>query len=471
MDVSLRDKAHGDMKESLHEDDQQSIKSSSSSVYSSANTTPTCTNDPSGAPAASIDQPDGQVQSAQLPNPEPAAKAYYEDLITESKQRMTTKFNELEEETGIKLNHNGRCLEDDPQINDMTNTPVCTSLPKGGLPLETNVCSRLRDLEYVRMEKELKRLKEEVKLKNEIVDKMCRIRSQVESELEDLTVSLFEEANKMVYQANVLRDRAEKDLIEANLKIDMLSAEVDALKVLVITSTPSRPNAHLHPQLNSPRRNKKSDSTKDDDASSKAAKQPSMPTKSPSNYELGANHKEKTVSSQGSDVDHSDELNFLEDASEIGEIDPLYFEEFIEWRKMSLSLDPMKSDFMKRIYDEEVYPVFNFKNKNLTASVLRCIEDNSLTVESLATDAFPRKCALLEASKTCSHRMKLKEDRWYAISQLSRNRIAAVCDLFSYLGYIKNGLVKSDARQMYWQIMRRRHSIVTSKLGFHPSPQ
>ncbi len=62
--------------------------------------------------------------------------------------------------------------------------------------------------------------------------KLSHIRIEVESELEDLTASLFEEANNMVYNANILRSRAEKELFEANLKIDVLMAEVQALKML-----------------------------------------------------------------------------------------------------------------------------------------------------------------------------------------------------------------------------------------------
>ena len=34
------------------------------------------------------------------------------------------------------------------------------------------------------------------------------------------------------------------------IQIEMLSAEVAALKNLVLTSTPSAPNKHLHPQIN-----------------------------------------------------------------------------------------------------------------------------------------------------------------------------------------------------------------------------
>merc|ERR1712071_548906 len=41
----------------------------------------------------------------------------------------------------------------------------------------------------------------------------------------------------------------EDELKEARMQVDVLQAEVNALKTLVITSTPSQPNAHLHPQL------------------------------------------------------------------------------------------------------------------------------------------------------------------------------------------------------------------------------
>lgn len=53
----------------------------------------------------------------------------------------------------------------------------------------------------------------------------------------------------MVNAANVKAAASEKALKEARMQVEVLSAEVDALKTLVLTSTPSQPNAHLHPQL------------------------------------------------------------------------------------------------------------------------------------------------------------------------------------------------------------------------------
>lgn len=53
----------------------------------------------------------------------------------------------------------------------------------------------------------------------------------------------------MVRDANEKQATAEKSLKESQMKVDVLTAEVAALKTLVLTSTPSRPNPHLHPQI------------------------------------------------------------------------------------------------------------------------------------------------------------------------------------------------------------------------------
>ena len=58
----------------------------------------------------------------------------------------------------------------------------------------------------------------------------------------------------MVREANVKAASAEKCLVEADMKIDGLETEVAALKTLVLTSTPSKPNKHLHPHLDSKNR-------------------------------------------------------------------------------------------------------------------------------------------------------------------------------------------------------------------------
>lgn len=55
----------------------------------------------------------------------------------------------------------------------------------------------------------------------------------------------------MVQNANVNQAAAENSLKESEMKVEVLTAEVSALKTLVLTSTPSCPNPHLHPQISS----------------------------------------------------------------------------------------------------------------------------------------------------------------------------------------------------------------------------
>ncbi|KAM9531028.1 uncharacterized protein rab3il1 isoform 9-T13 [Salvelinus alpinus] len=102
------------------------------------------------------------------------------------------------------------------------------------------------------LREQLDAAQKELKLKDKECERLSQIRDQLEQELEELTASLFEEAHRMVREANVKQAAAEKQLKEAQDKSDVLQAEVSALKTMVLTSTPSSPNRQAHPQLLSP---------------------------------------------------------------------------------------------------------------------------------------------------------------------------------------------------------------------------
>ena len=120
---------------------------------------------------------------------------------------------------------------------------------RGTMSFANPVTDVPKNAAYLKLEAELGKALAELKTKEEEILKLSRIRDDVESEMQELTASLFQEAHRMVGEANVKRASAEKLLIEANMKIDGLETEVAALKTLVLTSTPSQPNRHLHPQL------------------------------------------------------------------------------------------------------------------------------------------------------------------------------------------------------------------------------
>ncbi|XP_048341446.1 guanine nucleotide exchange factor for Rab-3A isoform X5 [Sphaerodactylus townsendi] len=301
------------------------------------------------------------------------------------------------------------------------------------------------------LKEELHRAQKELKLKDEECERLSKVREQLEQELEELTASLFEEAHKMVREANTKQAASEKQLREARGKIDMLQAEVTALKTLVITSTPSSPNRELHPQLQSP---------------SKTA------------FRKGHGRNKSTSSAVVTPTNQS--LPSEPVGSEFKEVDSILFAEFQAWKE-SPSLDK-SCPFLERIYQEDVGPCLDFTKHELSGLVQAAVEQNTLTIEPAATQALPvvkvsaiecggpKKCALSGLSRACRHRIKLGDSgNYYYISPSCRARITAVCNFFTYVRYIQQGLVRQDAELMYWEIMRLRKEMSLAKLGFYSS--
>ncbi|KAM3854421.1 guanine nucleotide exchange factor for Rab-3A isoform 3-T4 [Vipera latastei] len=310
------------------------------------------------------------------------------------------------------------------------------------------------------LKEELRRAQKELKLKDEECERLSKVREQLEQELEELTASLFEEAHKMVREANTKQAASEKQLREAKGKIDMLQAEVTALKTLVITSTPSSPNRELHPQLQSP---------------AKTA------------FRKG-HGRNKSTSSTGAITVAGQSAPQESVNSEFKEVDSILFAEFQAWKE-SPTLDK-SCPFLKRIYYEDVGPCLDFTKHELSELIQAAVEQNTLTIEPVAIQALPvvkvsaiecggpngfrsqiiTKCALSGLSRACKHRIKLGDSgNYYYISPSCRARITAVCNFFTYIRYIQQGLVRQDVELMYWEITRLRKEMSIAKLGFYLS--
>ncbi|XP_039882884.1 guanine nucleotide exchange factor for Rab-3A isoform X3 [Simochromis diagramma] len=312
------------------------------------------------------------------------------------------------------------------------------------------------------LREQLDAAKKELKLKDKECERLSQVRNQLEQELEELTASLFEEAHKMVRDANVKQAASEKQLKEAQGKIDVLQAEVTALKTLVLTSTPSSPNRQLHPQLQS--------------SGTRGSYKSHIRNKSASGaFPLSPAKKEVSIQPV---------------SKEDREMDSILFAEFLMWKEHP-SLD-RSSAFLSRIYREDIGPCLSFTRSELSHLVQSAVENNSLTIEPVAMSAVPMvkasaiecggpngfraavetKCALSGLSRLCKHRIKLGDkESYYYISPSSRARITAVCNFFTYIRYIQQGLVRHDAEQMFWEIMRLRREMNVAKLGFYLTDQ
>ncbi|XP_035306778.1 rab-3A-interacting protein isoform X2 [Cricetulus griseus] len=253
------------------------------------------------------------------------------------------------------------------------------------------------------------------------------------------------EAHKMVREANVKQATAEKQLKEAQGKIDVLQAEVAALKTLVLSSSPTSPT-----------------------------QEPLAAGKTP--FKRGHTRNKSTSSAIcGS---HQD-LNVIQPlVKDCKEADLSLYNEFRSW-KDEPTMD-RTCPFLDKIYQEDIFPCLTFAKSELASAVLEAVENNTLSIEPVGLQPIrfvkasavecggPKKCALTGQSKSCKHRIKLGDSsNYYYISPFCRYRITSVCNFFTYIRYIQQGLVKQqDVDQMFWEIMQLRKEMSLAKLGY-----
>jgi len=348
------------------------------------------------------------------------------------------------------------------------------------------------NLNYTKLKDELEETKKLVKEKDATIIKLSDIRDRLESEIRELTASLFEQAYSMVNQAKEETAQSQKLLKEANGKIEVLEAELKALKALVINSTPNSPNLKQQLKIsidanllsNKPRNLlpvKTPSST--ESATSRIFK---SHKRTPSyndvqfkqlaqlnnfldSHSLSNNQTSSPIASNFcADGDSNNDLASIIKC-EIYEIDPVYFKEIVMWRETP-SFDSSNL-FLTRVHCEDILPCISFKNRELSQELLTAIQANCVCIEDISSkqteDDAMQICSLSNIPSVCQYKIKLSESSMqnYLISKLCRNRIISVCDFFTYLRYIKDGLVKSENRDIYWNIIRLRKRMALSRLG------
>ncbi|XP_030575723.1 rab-3A-interacting protein isoform X1 [Archocentrus centrarchus] len=333
----------------------------------------------------------------------------------------------------------------------------CGALSDSLSRLRSPSVMEVREKGYERLKEELAKAQRELLLKDEECERLSKVRDQLGQELEELTASLFQEAHKMVREANVKQATAEKQLKEALGKIDVLQAEVQALKTLVLSS-PTSPVGEL----------------------------PSVGgggVKTP--FRKGHSRNKSTSSAMlGTQPDPSATQPIVR---ECREVDSQLFGEFKAWKEAP-TLERSCS-FLERIYREDIYPCLTFSKSELGSAILEAVEQNTLSVEPVGFQPLPvvkasavecggpngrrpdlvTKCALSGQTKTCKHRIKFGDSSsYYYVSPYCRYRITAVCNFFTYIRYIHQGLVKQqDAEQMFWEVMQLRREMSLAKLGYY----
>ncbi|XP_075967650.1 rab-3A-interacting protein isoform X3 [Anarhichas minor] len=285
---------------------------------------------------------------------------------------------------------------------------------------------------------------------------VMEVREKGNERLKEELAKAQREAHKMVREANVKQANAEKQLKEALGKIDVLQAEVQALKTLVLSS-PTSPLGELP-------------------SSGGGVKTP---------FRKGHSRNKSTSSAMlGTQPDPSATQPIVR---ECREVDSQLFSDFKAWKEEP-TLD-RGCCFLERVYREDIYPCLTFNKCELGSAILEAVEQNTLSVEPVGFQPLPvvkasavecggpngrkdelvTKCALSGQTKTCKHRIKFGDSsNYYYVSPYCRYKITAVCNFFTYIRYIYQGLVKQqDAEQMFWEVMQLRREMSFAKLGYY----
>lgn len=110
------------------------------------------------------------------------------------------------------------------------------------------------------------------------------------------------------------------------------------------------------------------------------------------------------------------------------EFNELYFNEIAEWRE-SPELKG-QSEFIKRVYEEDILPCLKFNGKGLSDDLLESIRSNCVCIEdlksaSIQVELLPKKCGLSNIPGMVEYKIRLNEtEQWIYISRLSRNRVS-----------------------------------------------
>ena len=215
----------------------------------------------------------------------------------------------------------------------------------------------------------------------------------------------------MVNAANVKAAASEKALKEARMQVEVLSAEVEALKTLVLTSTPSQPNAHLHPQLSSSLSsgNIHQNNTPPSVGNGFAAgyKSGGGGLKMFTRHRRGTSdcdmkyHHIQSGADLNSPLSSSPENPVRPSAADPSclnghlaatpdndgcEVDPVLYDELENWRK-NPSLEQDSSLLMQRLFEEDADRCLDFPQKDLAARVKLAVQNNVIFIEEFATQS------------------------------------------------------------------------------------
>lgn len=187
----------------------------------------------------------------------------------------------------------------------------------------------------------------------------------------------------------------------------------------------------------------------------------SSPTKKQHRRILSDSNKQLTAGN------NSSPLTSIDSVLQLADIDPVLHHLMVQWRNDGTNFDQKDHPFIRRLFNDDISPCLDFQNKQLESQLIGAIESNTLVLEKISDLKPPTLlCGLSMVPRCCPYRLRFNNEAdALHISQFCRNRIAAVCDLYTYMRYLKIGLIKCGVHDSYAEFTRLRRNIALARLG------
>ncbi|ORX91437.1 hypothetical protein K493DRAFT_355581 [Basidiobolus meristosporus CBS 931.73] len=335
-------------------------------------------------------------------------------------------------------------------------------------------------------ELDMKRLAEKLIIETELRGEVEHAKFKLENELEELSIQLFEEANKMVVeQRKVCAEMKRKNLVlerqlEEYRELSRLQSEqLTELKCNFIKPGPTGPYNNL-PPLIIPADKKP--------ANVEIFNNP-FPSPESSVYtnDLASNDAESVLSelekrSVGSCVCSDD--SSLSGAGLFFNQDDIRYAEFREFL-----LQPPKtilqSRFVKRCIVEDIDLLLRFDTSAVGVrswfqqrKLAAAAQTGTILIEPVFTSDERKEASSLSCCSLCnqalndsqaSYTYRLEDDdaEAKALCCFCRERLVSVCDFYSFLRMIHSGLLKSSHEKLYNDCLRLRLKMFLARVGSH----
>ncbi|KAF0989371.1 hypothetical protein HZS_4360 [Henneguya salminicola] len=270
-----------------------------------------------------------------------------------------------------------------------------------------------------------------------IVDKVQKENKQLMTEITDLSGSVFEEAHKIIGQVNTEKKMAEVKLNASKESEEVLKLQNDELKQIIEKNSETK-------------QFKKFDLKK---------------LKLKKNVKKVAN-----MNMEGNEYNYCAEstLSVLSIFIIEYELNELYYDEFIKWLNSGC---PRDSAFLNRILIEETYPCLTFVNPDLQKETREFIAIRMGIPTIKQAKRADKPCEFMFILSQQYYDVSFDTERKYVACSLVRNMLISISNLYNYINYITQGLVKSPREKMFQKIQRLRLYVGMSRLGFsHYSP-